>query len=248
MVEVLGVHVGDHGDDRRQAQETAVALVGLDHHPVAGAEPRVGAVGVDDAAVDHGGVEMRRLQHRGDQAGGGGLAVRAADRDRPFQPHQFGQHLGPPHHRDQPRARRRDLGIVALHRGGHHDNLRAAEIGRVMADGDRDAGLAQAADIGGIGDVAALHRIAEVVQHLGDTRHADAADADEMDRADGEWQSPHGRPRRRRGRPGRPASVLPSVRAWMAGPSAGHDLQMAPRRAAQAAMRWRLLMAVPPGA
>ena len=58
-----------------------------------------------------------------------------------------------------------------------------------MADGDRDAGLAQAADIGGIGDVAALHRVAEIVQHLGDAGHADAADADEMDGADGQRQA-----------------------------------------------------------
>ena len=41
-------------------RKRAVAFVGLHHHPVAGAEPRVGAVGVDDAAVDHGGIEMRR--------------------------------------------------------------------------------------------------------------------------------------------------------------------------------------------
>ena len=134
---------------------------------------------------------MRGLQHGGDQAGGRGLAVRAADRDRPFQPHQFGQHLGAPHHRDQPRAGAGDLRIVRLHRGRHDDDLGAAEVGGVMADGDRDAGLAQPADIGGIGDVAALHRVAEVMQHLGDARHADAADADEMDGADGKRQRSH---------------------------------------------------------
>ena len=39
-------------------------------------------------------------------------------------------------------------------------------------------------DIGALGDVAALHRVAEIVQHLGDAGHADAADADEMDGAD----------------------------------------------------------------
>ena len=60
-----------------------------------------------------------------------------------------------------------------------------------MADGDRDAGLAQAAHVGGVGDVAALHGVAEVVQHLGDAGHADAADADEMDGADGERQGSH---------------------------------------------------------
>ena len=39
-------------------------------------------------------------------------------------------------------------------------------------------------DIGAVGEVAALHPVAEIVQHLGDAAHADAADADEMERAD----------------------------------------------------------------
>ncbi len=39
VVEVLGVDVGDHGDGGAQAQEGAVALVGLDHDPVALARP-----------------------------------------------------------------------------------------------------------------------------------------------------------------------------------------------------------------
>ena len=82
-------------------------------------------------------------------------------------------------------------GLSGLHRGRHDHDLRAAEIGGVMADGDGNAGLAQAADIGGIGDVAALHRVAEIVQHLGDAGHADAADADEVDGADGKRQGPH---------------------------------------------------------
>ena len=81
MVEVLGVDVGDDRHVRRQLEEGAVALVGLDHHPVAAAEPGVGAVGVDDAAVDHGRVEPGRLEQRRHQRGGGRLAVGAGDRD-----------------------------------------------------------------------------------------------------------------------------------------------------------------------
>ena len=64
MVEMLGVDVGDDRDVGRQLEEGAVALVGLDHHPVAGAEPRVGAVGVDDAAVDDGRVEAAGVEQR----------------------------------------------------------------------------------------------------------------------------------------------------------------------------------------
>ncbi len=191
VVQVLGVHVGDHGDGGGQAQEAAVALVGLHHHPVALAQPGVGAVGVDDAAVDHGRVHVRGLQHGGDHGGGGGLAVRAADGDGPAQAHQLGQHLGPAHHGDQPGAGGHDLRVVAADRGGGDDDLRRAEVGGVVPDRDRDAALAQAADVGAVGDVAALHGVAEVVQHLRDAGHADAADADEVDGADAERERPH---------------------------------------------------------
>ena len=56
---------------------------------------------------------------------------------------------------------------------------------------DLDAVLAQPLDIGAVGRVRALHGIAEIVQHLGDAAHADAADPDEMDGSDLARQS-HG--------------------------------------------------------
>src|SRR3546814_7784799 len=69
-------------------------LVGLDDHPVAGAEARIRSVGVDDAAVDNGGVEPGTVQQGRHHGGGCGLAVGAADGDRPFEAHQLAQHLG----------------------------------------------------------------------------------------------------------------------------------------------------------
>src|SRR3546814_4203213 len=53
-----------------------------------------------------------------------------------------------------------------------------------MPDRDLDSLFSQSLDDIAIGDVAALHLIAEIVHDLGDARHADAADADEMDGAD----------------------------------------------------------------
>src|SRR3954471_9363520 len=53
-----------------------------------------------------------------------------------------------------------------------------------MADCDGDAGLAQLLDDIAVGGVRALHLIAELMHHLGDAGHADAADPDEVDRAD----------------------------------------------------------------
>ena len=104
MVEMLGIDVGDDGDVGGQLEEGAVAFVGLDHHPVAAAAPRVGAVGVDDAAVDDGGIEAAGVEQRRHQRGRRRLAVRAGDGDALLEPHQLGEHLGAPHHRNAPRC------------------------------------------------------------------------------------------------------------------------------------------------
>ena len=48
---VLRVDICDDGDVGGQLEEGAVAFVGLHHHPVAGAEPGIGAVSVDDSAL-----------------------------------------------------------------------------------------------------------------------------------------------------------------------------------------------------
>jgi hypothetical protein len=117
MIEMLGIDIGDDGDVGRQLQEGAVALVGLHHHPVAGAEPGVGAIGIDDAAIDHGGIEIAGIEQCRDHRGRGGLAVGACDRDAALQPHQLGQHFGAAHHRNALRACRHQFGIVALDRG-----------------------------------------------------------------------------------------------------------------------------------
>src|SRR5476651_2319016 len=60
-----------------------------------------------------------------------------------------------------------------------------------MADLNGDAMTDQAPHIGIVGKIAALHLIAEIVQDLGDAAHADAADADEMNRTDREGQRSH---------------------------------------------------------
>ena len=84
---MLGIDIGHHRDVGRQLQERAVRFIGLDHHPVAGAKPRIRAVGIDDAAVDHSRVEAAGVDERGDQRGGRCLAVRAADCDAALEPH-----------------------------------------------------------------------------------------------------------------------------------------------------------------
>ena len=184
VVEMLGIDIGDDGDVGRQLQEGAVALVGLDHHPFALAHAGIGAVGVDDAAIDHGRVEPAGFEQRRDHRGRRRLAVRAADGDRLAEAHQLGQHLGAPHDRQQLLARGLQLRIGFLDRGRDDHDFGVAEVLGAVADEALDALVAQALHVGAVGLVGALHAVAEIVQHLGDAAHADAADADEMHQAD----------------------------------------------------------------
>ena len=111
--------------------------------------------------------------------------MRAADGDRLAEAHQLGQHLGAAHDRQQLLARRLQFRIGLLDRGRDDDHLGVAEILGAVADEAFDALVAQPLHIGAVGLVGALHAVAEIVQHLGDAAHADAADADEMHQADG---------------------------------------------------------------
>ena len=59
-----------------------------------------------------------------------------------------------------------------------------ADAFRRMADGDVNAEIAEPLDVGAVGNVRALHLIAQVMQDFGDAAHTNAADADEMQGAD----------------------------------------------------------------
>src|SRR5262249_29526591 len=75
---------------------------------------------------------------------------------------------------------------VRLYGGGIDDDLSISKILGALADRDRDAQRAQSLDVVAVGRIRALHVIAEVAHDLGDPTHADAADADEVDRSDRE--------------------------------------------------------------
>ena len=139
MVEMLGIDVGDDRDRAVEPQEAAVALVGLDHHPVAVAEPGVGAVAlmmpplitvgsIPPASSSAAIIEVVVV-----------LPCVPATATVRLQPHQLGQHLGAADHRDAalvapPRPR-----DCPLDRGRDHHHRGLAEIVGVVADRDLDA-------------------------------------------------------------------------------------------------------------
>ena len=128
MLEMLGIDVGDDRDRPVEAEEAAVAFVGLDHHPVALAEPRVRSVAIDDAAVDDGRIEPAGVEHRSDHRRRRRLAVRPGDRDRLLHAHQLGEHFRALDDRQAPLDRGLDFRIAAADRRGDHDDRRVAEI------------------------------------------------------------------------------------------------------------------------
>jgi hypothetical protein len=69
--------------------------------------------------------------------------------------HQLGEHLRARHHRDVALARRDHLGVVGLHRGGHHHHVGVGDVGRVMAPNHVRAHLLQAAGGGVVAEVRA---------------------------------------------------------------------------------------------
>ncbi len=189
MFEMFGIDIGDHRDGPVEPQEAAIAFIRFDHPPVALAEPGIGAIAVDDAAVDHRRIEPAGIEQCSDHRGRRGLAVGAGDRDRFLHPHQLGEHFGAAHPRQAALGGGGEFGIVIAD-GSRADHDRGiAEIGRVMADRHRNAGLAQFLDDIALGDIRPLNGIAQLVHDFGNARHSDPADADEMDRSD---IGPHG--------------------------------------------------------
>ena len=182
---MIGIDVGDHRDQRIQAQEAAVAFVGFGHQPLAAAQARIGAGGEQLAADDEGRIDAALAQHARGQRRGGGLAVRAGHGDAAAEAHQLGQHLGARHDRDALRARFHQFGVVVLDRAGHDHAIGAQHVGRGMAAMHGGAQLGQAARDRVVGVIRTRHLVAERAQHLRYTAHADAADADEMHAAIG---------------------------------------------------------------
>jgi hypothetical protein len=74
--------------------------------------------------------------------------------------------------------------VVVAHRGRHHHRIGRRGVLRVVADRDADALRRQAARRRAFAEIGAADLVALVGQHLGDARHAGAADADEVDALD----------------------------------------------------------------
>ncbi|KAG1401012.1 hypothetical protein G6F59_013101 [Rhizopus arrhizus] len=202
VLQMIGINVGDDRHQRIQAQEAAIAFVGLGHQPLATTQLGVGTGGQQLATDHEGRVQAAFAQHRSGQAGGGGLAVGTGHGDAAAEAHQLGQHRRARHDRNALAARFHQFRVVLADRAGHHHAVGAQHIGRRVAAHDARPQAGQAAGRAVVGIVRAGDFVAQRQHHFGDTAHAGAADADEMHAREGAHQvvgvvqaTDHARPR-----------------------------------------------------
>ena len=123
---------------RPQQRQRAVRLVGLGHQQRAATGPGVAAQLRHLAADQVGGIEPQLLGRVGDHGRGGGLAVGAGHADRAPRGHHLGEQLGAVQPAQAQLAGGQQLRLVGGDRR-RDDQLHARlQVGRVMADRDRD--------------------------------------------------------------------------------------------------------------
>ena len=177
---MLVVDVGNHGYRRKQFQKRSIALVGLGHHQLAAAEPRVAAKGAESAANHRRRIETGPFEHQRDHRRRRRLAVRPGDRDRRLQAHQLREHFGPRNHRHLAPRRLAHLGVGHLHRRRHDDHVRIADVRRVVPVRDPNPERRQPLGHRRSLLVGPADRVSQVREQLGDAAHANATNADEM--------------------------------------------------------------------
>src|SRR3989454_1151736 len=180
LVEVLAVNGRNHCDHRREQEKRTVALVGLDDHVFAFAQPRSGSRLIDAPTHDESRVQMRRRKDRSHQRSRGGLAMRARHRDSVFQAHQFREHFGARDYRDLALVRFDDFRVVRFHRGGNDHHVRALHLLGAVPFEDGGAEISQPRGYARRLQVRSGNGITQCEKNFGDAAHADAADAHQM--------------------------------------------------------------------
>jgi len=88
VVQVVGLHIGDHGNLGGVLQKAAIRFIGLDDHDIPRAEQSTGAAGGQRSPHDIAGVDTGGVQHDCGHRGRRGLAMSASHRNHPPADHQ----------------------------------------------------------------------------------------------------------------------------------------------------------------
>ncbi len=136
------IDVGNNRNIGWQFQEGAIAFIGFNNHPVTIAHTSIGAISIDNAAVDDGGIEMTCIKQSCNHRCGRGFAMCAADSNRTTEAHQLGQHFSAANNRQKLFAGGSQFRISFLDGSRNDDDFRVAKILGLMTDKDLNALLA----------------------------------------------------------------------------------------------------------
>ena len=100
--------------------------------------------------------------------------------DAALHAHEFGEHEGTRNHRQFLRARRDHFWVRRIDGGRHHYGLRVLQVFCLMAYDHTYTERRQSLQRWRVCGIATADLVTLIVQNLGNTTHADATDADEM--------------------------------------------------------------------
>ena len=112
VLQVIGFHIGNHGNVRAVAQERVIAFAGLGHKIPAAAKAGVALERGDYAPDQGGGVKTSSFKKQGDHRRGGRLAMGSGYGDAVMAVNQGSQQLGAVPDRDAPPAGLLQLAVV----------------------------------------------------------------------------------------------------------------------------------------
>ena len=181
-IQVICIDVEHNGDVRLHFQEGTTEFAGFGQKCAAAADPRRAADGVELTADMDRGIQAALHQHLGQHGGGAGFAMGAADTNGLLIAfHQLAQQHAALDGRDTQPVRLHPFWIIAGSGAGINHQIGAMHLLRCMADIHLYAGCAHVADQIALGTVRAGHLVSLGNQHLRQTGHAGAADADHVD-------------------------------------------------------------------
>ena len=147
-------------------------------------------------AIDDRWINVACIKQSRNHASRRGFPVRSGNRDSALKPHQFCQHLCAPHNRNARLKRCDHFGISALHSSRGNNHRDAFDIFCPLANLDANTARDQPLNAWPLRKIRALHAVAQIVHHLSNAGHANAANSDKVDRANIGSDAFHSRPSR----------------------------------------------------
>ena len=128
VIEMILVHVGNHVDDRQEAEEGSVGFISFGNKIITMPKMGISAVYVEASADDDSGIKAGRIENAGREGSRSCLTVSTGDGDSLSQAHEFGQHFSPRNNGDAASAGLDDLGVVIADGRGLHKDVLVIEV------------------------------------------------------------------------------------------------------------------------